>query len=228
MRRKLLYCLSLWVLCAFTMVVNAQEVKTDYTDAIVNADLSTTDAWNTEGTKGISGGMVKVSSEAAFDFSQTITLPAGQYKMTAKAAYRYGSDEQAEYDAIQAGTETHLVKLYAEIATKKYEANVQNRYEGASETDFTAGAEKTSTVNNLYVPNASNAVKAWFDNGKYVNELVFDVEEDGQVKIGITRTGGVVGDYVNIGAWTLTRLGDVQEEQVFTLFSPWCKTRLTL
>ena len=196
------------------MVVNAQEVKTDYTDAIVNADLSTTDAWNTEGTKGISGGMVKVSSEAAFDFSQTITLPAGQYKMTAKAAYRYGSDEQAEYDAIQAGTETHLVKLYAEIATKKYEANVQNRYEGASETDFTAGAEKTSTVNNLYVPNASNAVKAWFDNGKYVNELVFDVQEDGQVKIGITRTGGVVGDYVNIGAWTLTRLGDVQEEQV--------------
>lgn len=196
------------------MVVNAQEVKTDYTDAIVNADLSTTDAWNTEGTKGISGGMVKVSSEAAFDFSQTITLPAGQYKMTAKAAYRYGSDEQAEYDAIQAGTETHLVKLYAEIATKKYEANVQNRYEGASETDFTAGAEKTSTVNNLYVPNASNAVKAWFDNGKYVNELVFDVKEDGQVKIGITRTGGVVGDYVNIGAWTLTRLGDVQEEQV--------------
>ena len=214
MRRKLLCCLSLWVLCAFTMVVNAQEVKTDYTDAIVNADLSTTDAWNTEGTKGISGGMVKVSSEAAFDFSQTITLPAGQYKMTAKAAYRYGSDEQAEYDAIQAGTETHLVKLYAEIATKKYEANVQNRYEGASETDFTAGAEKTSTVNNLYVPNASNAVKAWFDNGKYVNELVFDVKEDGQVKIGITRTGGVVGDYVNIGAWTLTRLGDVQEEQV--------------
>ncbi len=221
MRRKLLYCLSLWVLCAFTMVVNAQEVKTDYTDAIVNADLSTTDAWNTEGTKGISGGMVKVSSEAAFDFSQTITLPTGQYKMTAKAAYRYGSDEQAEYDAIQAGTETHLVKLYAEIATKKYEANVQNRYEGASETDFTAGAEKTSTVNNLYVPNASNAVKAWFDNGKYVNELVFDVQEDGQVKIGITRTGGVVGDYVNIGAWTLTRLGDVQKEQedhvVFTM-----------
>lgn len=196
------------------MVVNAQEAKTDYTDAIVNADLSTTDAWNAEGTKGISGGMVKVSSEAAFDFCQTITLPAGQYKMTAKAAYRYGSDEQAEYDAIQAGTETHLVKLYAEIATKKYEANVQNRYEGASETDFTAGAEKTSTVNNLYVPNASNAVKAWFDNGKYVNELVFDVQEDGQVKIGITRTGGVVGDYVNIGAWTLTRLGDVQEEQV--------------
>ena len=35
-----------------------EEVKTDYTDAIVNADLSTTDAWNTEGTKGIKDGMV--------------------------------------------------------------------------------------------------------------------------------------------------------------------------
>ena len=85
MRRKLLCCLSLWALCAFTMVVNAQEAKTDYTDAIVNADLSTTDAWNAEGTKGIKDGMVKVSSQAVYDFSQTITLPAGQYKMTAKA-----------------------------------------------------------------------------------------------------------------------------------------------
>ena len=55
------------------------EPKTDYTDAIVNADLSTTDAWNAEGTKGISGGMVKVGSQAVYDFSQTISLPAGHY-----------------------------------------------------------------------------------------------------------------------------------------------------
>lgn len=212
MKKRLLFCLSLWALCALTATVNA-EVKTDYTDAIVNADLSTTDGWNADGTKGIKDGMVKVSSEAAFDFSQTITLPAGQYKMTAKAAYRYGSDEQAEYDAIQAGTETHLVKLYAETAWGKDETNVQNRNDGASEIDYANGSG-SATVNNLYVPNSSAAVQAWFDNGKYVNELVFDVQEDAQVKIGITRTGGVVGDYVNIGAWTLTRLGDVQEEQV--------------
>ncbi|MBR6629727.1 MAG: hypothetical protein IKL03_07230 [Bacteroidaceae bacterium] len=189
----------------------AEEVKTDYTDAIVNANLSTTDAWNTEGTKGISGGMVKVGSQAVYDFSQTITLPAGQYKMTAKAVYRYGDNEQAEYDAIQAGTDTHKAKLYAETATKKYEANVQNRYEGASDTDYAAG-NGSVTINGKFVPNSSAAVQAWFNADQYVNELVFNVYEDGQVKIGITTVDGIAGDYGNIGAWTLTRLGDAVEE----------------
>lgn len=186
----------------------ADEVKTDYTDAIVNADLSTEDGWYTEGTKGISGGMVKVGSQAVYDFSQTITVPAGQYKLTAKAVYRYGADEQAEYDAIQAGTDTHKTKLYAETSAEKFEVNVFNRNEGASDTDYAAGSSSVA-INGKYVPNSSSAVKAWFDAGQYVNELVFDVLEDGQVKIGITTAGGIAGDYVNIGAWTLTRLGDV-------------------
>ena len=190
------------------------EPKTDYTDAIVNADLSTTDAWNTEGTKGISGGVVKVGSGSVFDFSQTITLPAGYYKMTAQAAYRYSGAEQSEYEAILAGTQTHYAKLYAETADGKVEVNVQNRWEGASETDYVAG-NGSATVNNLFVPNSSAAVKTWFDNGKYVNELVFNVYEDGQVKIGIAKTETPeVGDYVNIGAWTLTRLSDPIAEPI--------------
>lgn len=207
MKRNLLFCLSLWALCAFTTTAVAEEV--DYTSSIVNADLSTTDAWNTEGTKGIKDGMVKVGSQAVYDFSQTITIPAGQYKLTAKAVYRYGSDEQAEYDAIKAGTDTHKTKLYVQTSAETYEANVYNRNEGASETDYAAG-DGSVTVNGLFVPNSSAAVQDWFDAGQYVNELVFNVLEEGQVKIGITTTDGVSGDYVNIGAWTLTRLGDAQ------------------
>ena len=182
----------------------------DYTSYIVNADLSTADAWNVEGTKGISGGMVKVASESAFDFSQTITLPAGQYKMTAKAAYRYTGSEQEEYDAIQAGTETHLVKLYAETSSYTYEGDVMNRWEGASETNL--AGDGVSEVNGKFVPNSSNAVLAWFNAGQYVNELVFNVQEEAAVKIGITRVGGIAGDYTNIGAWTLTRVGDAEAD----------------
>ena len=184
----------------------------DFTSAIVNADLSTEEAWNTDGTKGISGGMVKVSSGATFDFSQTISLPAGQYKVTAQAAFRFGGDEQTEYDAIQAGTETHLVKLYAQTATYKYEANVQNRYEGASDTDYAAGSGSV-TVNGKFVPNSSSAVQTWFNNGQYVNELVFNVQEDGEIKIGIANVANNPGgEYTNIGAWTLTRLGDAEAD----------------
>lgn len=207
MKRILLFCMSLWTLCAFTTTAVAEEV--DYTSSIVNADLLTTDAWNAEGTKGIKDGMVKVGSGSSFDFSQTITIPAGHYKMTAKAAYRYGANEQEEYDAIQASANTHLAKLYAQTAAQTFEANVFNRYEGASETDYAAGSGSV-TVNGLFVPNSSDAVKAWFKAGQYVNVLEFDVLEDGDVKIGIVKTESAAnGDYANIGAWTLTRTGDV-------------------
>ena len=200
--------MSLWTLCAFTTTAVAEEV--DYTSSIVNADLSTTDAWNTEGTKGISGGVVKVGSGSSFDFSQTITIPAGHYKMTAKAAYRYGANEQEEYDAIQASANTHLAKLYAQTAAQTFETNVFNRCEGASETDYAAGSGSV-TVNGLFVPNSSAAVQAWFNADQYVNVLEFDVLEDGNVKIGIVKTESAPnGDYANIGAWTLTRTGDAQ------------------
>ena len=200
---------------ASIFAVSAWAQQQDYTSAIKNADLSKTaeneKAWNTEGTKGISGGMVKVASESAFDFSQTITLPAGQYKMTAKAVYRYTGSEAEEFAAIEAGTKTRLVNLYAETATYKYEVGVMNRYDGASNTDYAAGSGSV-TVNGKSVPNSSSAVQAWFNNGQYVNELVFNVKEEGQVKIGLTRTGSISGDYTNIGAWTLTRLGDAEAD----------------
>ena len=187
----------------------------DYTSYIKNASVAENAEW--EGGLGHgNGGLYKTSAES-FDFTQTIILPAGQYKMTAQAAYRYaGSNdgptaEEYEYTQIQAGVETHLAKLYAETSSYKYETNVQNRWEGASDTDYLPGG--SSTVNGKYVPNSSNAVKAWFDNGMYVNELVFNVQEEGAVKIGIAKsTKAPNGDYTNIGAWTLTRLGDAEAD----------------
>ncbi len=198
----------------------------DYTSYIKNADLSKSSdsdkVWNTDGTKGISGGMVKVGSGSTFDFSQTITLPAGQYKMTAKAAYRYSGSEADEFTAIEAGTETHYAKLYAETAYKNYEVNVMNRYDGASVTDLAGNG--AVEVNGKYVPNSSAAVQAWFDKGQYVNELVFNVQEESEVKIGIAKTESPeAGDYANIGAWTLTRLGDAEfdlNEEDFDLDAP--------
>lgn len=199
----------------------------DYTSYIINADLSisyaegaTSEDWNLTNSKGIKDGYARISGKV-FDFSQTITLPAGQYKMTAKAAYRFGGDEQAEFDAIQAGGNTHLAKLYAQTAFKNYEVNVMNRYEGASETDY-ANDNGSVTVNNLFVPNSSAAVKAWFDADQYVNELVFNVQEESEVKIGIAKDVES-SDYTNIGAWTLTRLGDAEfdlNEEDFDLDAP--------
>ena len=193
----------------------APEPKTDYTDYIVNADLNNKEnkGWDDAGTKGIDGsGVVKVGNAAAFDFNQTIAnLPAGKYKVTAQAAYRYGADETAEYEAItNSDAITKLVQLYATVGTKTVAQPVQNRWDGASETDLAGGG--AVVVNEKYVPNSTNAVKAWFAAGKYVNELEFNLPADGAVTIGINRISTPASDYTVIGPWTLTRLGDAEEE----------------
>ena len=193
----------------------------DYTSYIINAAVTSAEGWNIGAGKH-EGGLMKYGSGKLVDFNQTITLPAGQYKMTAKAAYRYTSGEQSEYEAIQAGTNTHLAKLYAETATYKYEGNVMNRYEGASDTDYAAGSGSV-TVNGKFVPNSSSAVLKWFEAGQYVNEIVFNVQADGEVKIGIeTKETVPGGEYTNISAWTLTRLGDAEADPkpVEVVFKP--------
>ena len=191
----------------------AQE-KTDYTDYIVNADLTGTDGWNAEGTKGLDcSGIVKCGNNAHYDFSQTIqNLPAGQYKLTAKAAYRYGGDEQAEYDALQTDVITKNAKMYAKVGEEYFTALVMNRYDGASETDYANGSGSVQ-VNGLYVPNSSAAVKAWFEAGQYVNEVIFDLPAEGNVAIGIAKDAEPdAGDYTVLGPWTLTRIGDAEGE----------------
>ena len=197
---------GLWTIAEYVAPSN------DYTSYIVNADLTGEGGFDATGTKGIDGsGIVKVGSAAAFDFKQTIAnLPAGKYKVTAQAAYRYGADEAAEAAAIAAETDTKLVQLYATVGEKTVSAKVQNRYDGASETDYANGG--SVTVNEKFVPNSSDAVKAWFAAGQYVNEVIFNLPADGAVTIGINRTGTPESDYTVIGPWTLTRLGDAEAE----------------
>ena len=220
MKNKLHKLMALVVVSLFTMGAWAQE---DYTSSIKNAEMTTLDNWTheTEGSTSYGDGLVKIKA-GKIDFYQTITLPAGKYKMTVKAAYRYaGGDvnvaEKAEYDAIQAGVNTHLAKVYAQTATYKYEGDVQNRWEGRSETDLYGNLANVSVIEHegvtYYVPNSSAAVMAWFNADKYVNELVFNVQEEGEVKIGIGKTETAPdGEYTNIGAWTLTRLGDAEAD----------------
>ena len=202
---------GLWTIAEAT----AEEPGDDYTSYIVNADLTSTDpkGFDDAGTKGIDGsGMVKVGNAAAFDFKQTIlNLPAGKYKLTAQAAYRYGADEQAEYDAMQTNAVTKLVQLYATVGSKTVTQPVQNRYDGASDTDYANGSGSV-TVNGKFVPNSSSAVQAWFAAGQYVNEVEFNLPADGDVTIGINRVGTPESDYTVIGPWTLTRIGDAETE----------------
>ena len=190
----------------------------DYTSYIVNADLTGEGGFDATGTKGIDGsGIVKCGNNAQFNFSQTIKdLPAGQYKLTAKAAYRYSGSEADEYAAIQAGKETKLAELYATVGETTVSTPVKNLYDGASAEDYASSG--SVVVNDLYVPNSSAAVQAWFNAGQYVNEVSFTMPATGDVTIGIAKDAQPeAGDYTVIGPWTLTRVGDAVVDAIETV-----------
>ena len=195
--------------------------KTDYTDHIVNADLTGTDpkGFDDTGTKHIDGsGIVKASSGAQYNFKQTINLPAGKYKLEAQAAYRFSGSEQGEYDAMLGNQATKFASLYATIGENTVSTFVQNRYDGASDVNYYAGEGGVSVVNEKFVPNSSAAVQAWFNAGQYVNEVTFNLTADGDVTIGIEKTAQPVeGDYTVIGPWKLTRLGDPEATYAVTV-----------
>lgn len=205
---------GLWTIAEWVAPVEPAE---DYTAFIVNADLKSTEpaGFDATGTKGIDGsGIVKCANNAVYDFKQTITgLPAGKYVVSVQAAYRYGGDEQTEAEAyFNDAIETKFAKLYATVGTKTVDVLVKNRYDGASDTDW-ANGEGSVMVMGKPVPNSSSAVKAWFDAKQYTNEVTFNLVEAGDVTIGIVKTAQPeAGDYTVIGPWTLTRIGDAEEE----------------
>lgn len=204
---------SLWAIAEFT--TPGPQVE-DYTSYIINADLTGSDGFDAAGTKGFDGsGIVKAGNNAQFDFKQTIeNLPAGKYKVTAKAAYRYSGSEAEEAAAIATGTPTKLANLYATVGTETVTQPIMNRFDGASDTDY-ANGDGSTTVEGKFVPNSSNAVKAWFNADQYINEVEFNLPEAGSVTIGIVKTAQPEpGDYTVIGPWTLERIGDAEVEPV--------------
>ena len=181
----------------------------DYTSAIANADLSSTDNtgnWNLVNTKGIdASGIVKVGSgKSGVEMSQVIkNLPVGRYRLTAQAAYRYGSSEQDEYDAMQDETiNTKLASLNVVTADSTYSTPIQNRCD-AYTTDSIDGSVKVADY--YFIANSSAAVKARFDQGYYKNEVEFEVTAAGDVTISITKAEEA-SDYMVIGAWSLLQM----------------------
>lgn len=155
--------------------------------------------------------LITYSGNAAFEVSQTIeNVPAGLYKLTVNAFYRAGNleDEQAK---VAAGTELEKeLTFYADVKDAgKYSKKVMNLSEGAADAQVEGTGVEFSE--GKYVPNSASDSRTWYIAGQYLNEVLFNVFEDGTVTIGVSKTEGLPGDYCPIGAWKLYRLGDADE-----------------
>ena len=166
MKRKLLFAVMTLITGAWSLSANAQEDVTD--TYLTNANLSSTSGWTTGGfTAHNTQGAVNVVEfwnwSTQFNFSQTVTLPAGNYRIAVNAFYRnsWGGD----------GTNNNMAWIFAGNQTKNVVAlNSMNDLSGY------AGS------NDLY--KAATA----FSQGKFSNEFDFDLTEDATIELGFRGT----------------------------------------
>jgi len=193
----------------------------EYTSAIVNnnfdpakgsKDEKRIDGWEVEGALNGYKSYSCSFNKGTFKLTQTIEgLPKGNYKVTVQTYYRAGSYEE-EGENINAGKDTHLMKLFANDA----EMGVMNLSEGSKDVTLPEGIG-TKTINGITVPDGTGSSVKCYEAGLFLNELRFTVGEDGKAVIGLKLDQTIgTNDYTVVGPWKLWYMGDAAAVQDYT------------
>ena len=189
----------------------------DYTSYIVNPSYDNNDNKGWSGTNAGRAQSVKAAEcwNKNFDIYQNIAnLPEGVYTIGLQAFYRAGWNTEDVYNAWKDGSQPVNFYIYAETGEGRYEKTVKSIWQDArDEGEYGAiGAGSETLVYTMYVPNDMTAAVAYFEDGRYKNELTVRVT-DGNLKIGIYKDELVKEDWSMFDNWTLTYYGpDSQRE----------------
>lgn len=139
-------------------------------------------------------------------YSQVIKgLPKGVYALSVNAFYRAG-DTNSSYTNYQNGTEQNF-KLFAQVGTDTVTAPIKNIFADAVDVKLGTGSEVNPTDNTaLFVPNNMQAAEAYFNAGKYNNQLFFSVSGDSTV-IGNLKNAHIGNDWTIWTNWQLKYYG---------------------
>lgn len=195
----------------------SEDNPADYTSAIVNnnfdpemgnKDEKRIDGWEVEGALNGYESNTCSFNKGMFKLSQKLEgLPKGNYKVTVHTFYRAGSYEEEEVN-VNAGKDTHLMKIFAITAVDDYEGNIMNLSEGSQGVTLPEGIS-TKTINGITVPDGIGASAKCFDEGLFLHELEFTVGDDGIVTIGLKLEETIgTDDYTVVGKWNLYYYGD--------------------
>lgn len=162
--------------------------------------------------------LVTYSGNVNFSFEQTIPeVPAGQYRLSVYGFYRAGS-AQDEANRVTNGDVTHNLNMFAEVGDAIFTQPIMNLYEGAAEEDVTGKGNHCVVpgYESLFVPDGAVDSRAFYLAGYYRNDLIINITEAGEVKIGINHPTGMTydGDYAPIGGWELYKVGDIYNVNV--------------
>ena len=201
----------------------------DVSDLIVNRDFNPEPEWGSK-----DGGWIKGWSTTAMNgykeytvsynrapfhlYQDLVGLPKGHYKVTVHTYYRAGYwNEEEQY--IQQGKETHYTTLYAETTSNRAETPVLNLTEGAT-TEKYHDSKYYTLSNGLFAPDGTSGTAAWFAAGAYLNELEFDVGEDGKARIGLVKEETYPNDYEVVGEWNLYFYPEIREDVTSLIVNP--------
>ncbi|MBP5322535.1 MAG: hypothetical protein J6Y84_01900 [Bacteroidaceae bacterium] len=174
------------------------------------------EGWTTSAMNGYKQNTVSYN-RAGIELHQTINgLKKGHYKVTVHTYYRAGYyDEEWNLYQTQGADATHLTTLYAITDDNDYQKPVMNLFEGANPNRV--GDEKCyqysdGEIKGWFAPDGTSPTVAWFDDGRYLNELEFDItEEGGSVTIGLEKKEIIANDYEVVGAWNLYYYGNKEQ-----------------
>ena len=168
-------------------------------------DSGKIEGWVTTAMNGYKQYSVSYN-RAPFELYQDLSgLPKGKYKVRVHTYYRAGYYDE-ELDRINNGIETHLTKLYADTEKGRVETPVKNLYDDRDASDFDVNCY--TYPDGSHAPDGTTPTVAWFNQGKYINELEFTVGDDGKVRIGLSKTETFANDYEVVGAWELFYYGN--------------------
>ena len=191
-----------------------------YTSAIVNnnfdpkkgnKDEKRIDGWEVEGALNGYKSNTCSFNKGTFKLSQKLEgLPEGKYKVTVHTFYRAGGYEEEEAN-INAGKDTHLMKIFANTSDNDFEGNIMNLSEGSYGVTLPQGIS-TKTINGITVPDGTDASAKCFEAGLFLNELIFTVGEDGVATIGLKLDETIgTNDYTVVGEWNLYYYGNIDK-----------------
>lgn len=192
----------------------------DMTAAITNASFDIQgDFTGWKGTTYNAGGNASTCAEFwnydAFNAYQDLAdLPAGIYKLGAKAIYRAGG-AQEDYDRINDAT-CRYVKLYARTTEDSLYTSVPALASFASPSPLGADdAGITTDEGTMYLANSMYDFTAYKEAGLITETNVIVPVADGKLRIGVAKNQMFGGDWFVVDDYTLLYYGNSLEAYEF-------------
>lgn len=181
----------------------------DMTMAITNPSFDNDDNAGWYGTEAGRAQRVQAAEmwNKNFDMYQYLSgLPQGHYRLSVYGFYRAGWQTSEVHQAWLDGESTLNAILYAETSDKRHELPLKSVWEESTEEQLGIGNE--TLVDGIYTPNNMEAAVFYFENGRFLNTLDFDVtDNEGKVRIGLCKTVAVDADWTMFDNFRLTYLG---------------------